>query len=389
MPKSWRISDSEYRYLQEMLDGGFPETSEVNFIGRLEEAFAAKFESGYAIAHNNGTATLHSALVAAGVGAGDEVIVPPLTMASTSLAVLHQNARPVFADIDPETFTIDPESIRRNITPHTKAIIPVPIYGLSCDMDPIMAIAAEHGLVVIEDAAQCFLGRYHGRLVGTLGDMASFSFQNSKHMASGEGGMVITSNPAYAEAVRRFSCLGYAAIGQQSGSRFDKKVLHRPDYKRHVSLGYNYRIAELCAAVALAQLEKLDALVAWRKKCAAAYDEVVGPCPWLKPQRTPAGYDHACWAYVVAINASRGRDLWERFYDKFVEFGGRGFYGCWSLTYLEPAFQNGSCGHHEAGICPVAEMIQPTLMQFKTHFGDDETIDRQAGALEKTIKHFS
>jgi perosamine synthetase len=287
MSRSWRIGDKELVSLKEMLEGGFPDSSEINFITRLEEAFAEKFESPFAIAHNNGTATLHSALAAAGVTCGDEVIVPPLTMASTSLAVLHQNATPVFADIDLETFMIDPESIRRNIASKTRAIIPVAIYGLSPDMDPIMDIAKENNLVVIEDDAQCFLGKYKGRMVGTLGHMASFSFQNSKHISSGEGGIVITSHAEYAEKIRRFTCLGYAALGKNVGSRLDKKTLHSPAAKWHSDLGFNYRIPELCAAVALAQLERLDELVDWRKRCASVYDRVVRPCSWLKPQKYP------------------------------------------------------------------------------------------------------
>ncbi|HDY89893.1 MAG TPA: DegT/DnrJ/EryC1/StrS family aminotransferase, partial [bacterium] len=283
MHRSWRISEKEYLYLKELLDSGFPDNSKVNFISRLEEAFAEKFESKYAIAHINGTATLHSALAAAGVQPGDEVIVPPLTMASTSFAVLQQNAKPVFADVNPETFTIDSESIRKNITSKTRAIIPVAIYGLSADMDPIMETAKENNLVVIEDDAQCFLGRYHGRIVGTLGHIASFSFQKSKHITSGDGGMIITSNPDYAEKVRRFSCLGYAALSRKIGTIPDKKILHSHHYKRHTGMGYNYRMPELCAAVALAQLEKLDEFLHWRKKCADSYDEVVRTCTWLKP----------------------------------------------------------------------------------------------------------
>ena len=140
MERSWRIGEKEYEYVKEVLDGGFPGSSSVSFPVRLEAAFAEKFACRYAISHANGTATLHSALAAAGVGPGDEVIVPPLTMASTSLAVLHQRAVPVFADVDPGTFLIDPASIRERITPRTKAIIPVALYGLSPDMDPIMRL---------------------------------------------------------------------------------------------------------------------------------------------------------------------------------------------------------------------------------------------------------
>ena len=259
MTRSWRIGDREFEYVRELLDSGFPGTAKVSFLARLEAAFADKFDCRYAISHANGTATLHSALAAVGVAPGDEVIVPPLTMASTSLAVLHQGAVPVFADIDPNTFLIDPKSIAERITPRTRAIITVALYGLSPDMDPIMELARRHGIAVIEDDAQCFLGRYKGRMVGSIGDLASFSFQNSKHMACGEGGMVTTNHMEYADRVARFASLGYGLVSAGAGkSKIDKRAIRRPSFKRHVSLGFNYRMSELCAAVSLAQLERLD-----------------------------------------------------------------------------------------------------------------------------------
>lgn len=387
MKRSWRIDDKELAYVKESLESGFPGSSCVNFTGRLEVAFAEAFDSRYAISFANGTATLHAALAAAGVEPGDEVIVPPLTMASTSFAVLHQNAVPVFADVDPETFTIDPQSAGDKISGRTKAVIPVALYGLSADMDPLMSLAEERALAVIEDDAQCFLGKYHGRIVGSIGDMSSFSFQNSKHMTCGEGGMVVTSNPDYAEGLRRFSSLGYGLVRAEPGmSKIDKRALVRPDFKRHVSLGFNYRLSEICAAVALAQFEKLETFVHWRRETAAAFEQVVRTCDWLRPQKTPDGYEHSYWAYTVLLDTDEEDLSWQAFYDKFVEFGGDGFYGAWSLTYLEPVFREAG---YEAGICPVAERIQPRLVQFKTHYGDRETINREAEAIEKTIGYFA
>src|SRR5262249_39427243 len=147
---------------------------------RLEEAFAKRFRSAYAVSHVNGTATLHCLLEAVGIQPGDEVIVPPLTMSATAFAVLQANGTPVFADVDPETFQISVDSIQQRLTPRTRAIIPVALFGLSPDMDPLMEIAERHRFFVIEDSAQCFLGEYKGRLVGTLGHASSFSFQSSK-----------------------------------------------------------------------------------------------------------------------------------------------------------------------------------------------------------------
>jgi perosamine synthetase len=240
MSRSWRIGPKEYQYVAQLLDSGFPGSAHVHFTARLEAAFAQAFGCRYAISHANGAATLHSALAGVGVAPGDEVIVPPLTMASTSLAVLHQGAVPVFADIHPDTFVIDPQSIRARITPRTRAIITVALYGLSPDMDPIMALAREHALAVIEDDAQCFLGRYKGRIAGSIGDLASFSFQNSKHITCGEGGMVTTNNQDYADRVARFASLGYGLVHAGAGkSKIDKRAILHPSFKRHVSLGYN------------------------------------------------------------------------------------------------------------------------------------------------------
>ena len=153
-----RIGTKELIYLQEVLSTEFRSSSGSTFMRRLEKTFAKRFGSTYAISFVNGTATMHAALEAMGIGPGDEVIVPPLTMSATTFAVLQANATPVFADVNLETFQIDPASIEAYITPHTKAIITVALFGLSPDMDPIMALAAKHGLKVIEDNAECFLG---------------------------------------------------------------------------------------------------------------------------------------------------------------------------------------------------------------------------------------
>ena len=388
--KSWRIGEKEYEYLKQVLDSGFPESSKVNFNARFEQAFARKLECEYAITFTNGTATLHAALVAAGVGPGDEVIVPPLTMASTSLAVIHAGAVPVFADINPRTLLIDPESIKAQISQKTKAIMPVALYGLSPDMNPIMELAEINNLSVIEDDAQCFLGRYDGKMVGSIGHMASFSFQNSKHMTCGAGGIVTTNDEAIAKKLRQFCSLGYGLLSfKPGGATIDKKAIAKPSFKRHVSLGYNYRLSELSAAVLLAQLERLDEFVYWRKKTAESFANVVAnTCSWMHPQETPANCEHSYWAYTVTLDKSVPADLWEQFYEKFIEFGGEGFYGAWSLTYLEPIFQNGIVGNYEAGLCPHAESVQPRIMQFKTNYGDEATIAEQSDALEKTIRYF-
>lgn len=386
LQQSWRINEKEYEYLKAVLDNGFPGNSLVNFTAKLEKLFAEKFGAKYAISFTNGTATLHAALAAAGVGPGDEVIVPPLTMAATSMAVLFTGAVPVYADINPDTFLMSAPAVRKCVTPNTKAIIPVSLYGLSPDMDAIKAIADEYHLSVIEDNAQCFLGKYKGKIIGSMGNMASFSFQNSKHITCGEGGMVVTSNPEYALFLRRFSSLGYGSLSAEPGkSKINKNDIVSPEFERHVSLGYNYRLSELCSAFMYAQLEKLEIFVGWRRKCAMAFAEAIGETSWLRPQQTPEDCENSYWAYTVKLATPDVK--WIDFYNKFKEFGGEGFYGAWRLTYTEPYFKKIIPANHCH--CPIAESTQPYLMQFKTNYGSEFDIDRQAEALAKTIKYFN
>ena len=387
-----RIGERERRYVEQVLAGQFRASSGHVMASRLEAAFRDRFGAGYAISFVNGTATLHAALAAAGIGPGDEVIVPPLTMASTAMAVCHAGALPVFADVDPGTWTLDPASVEEHLTSRTRAVTPVAIYGLAPDMDAIMALAEDHGLFVLEDDAQCFLGTWKGKTIGTIGHAASFSFQSSKHMASGEGGMVITDDADLALAVRRFNSLGYRAVGAGKGA-ITKDDIQDPGYLRHDSIGWNYRMPELCAAVALAQTERLEELVAARIRAANLFHRAVKDCPWLVSQRVPEGCRHTYWTYAVRL-AGDAPATWHEFRKKFMESGGEGFYGAWQLTYLEPAFAGRRFADHQTqifqkGICSVAENLQPRLMQLQTNSLNDDAAAAQAKALAKTIDYFN
>lgn len=395
-----RIGDQEAKYVQEVLASEFSNSRGVDMVGRFERAYAQKFGRAFAIAEANGTTTLHSALVAAGVRAGDEVIVPPLTMASTAMAVLQTDAVPVFADVEEDTLQIDPKSIERCITPRTKAIMTVALYGLSPDMDPIMALARQHNLMVIEDDAQCFMATYKGHLVGTIGHLSSFSFQATKHMTAGEGGVVLTDDPELADAVRRFSVLGYASVSRKTG-KVSKDDIQNPNYERHVSMGFNYRMSELCAAVSLGQLERLDELVRRRVDSAKLFIDAIGACGWLLPQTTPEDRTHSYWA--LAVRLVHPTVTWVEFRKKFMEFGGDGIYATWKLSYQEPMFQQknftgkekvleatyqGAYQSWGPGLCPVAERVQQQILAFKTNYWDWERAERQAEILKKTIAYF-
>ncbi|HCN09144.1 MAG TPA: hypothetical protein DIT01_14550, partial [Lentisphaeria bacterium] len=214
-----RVGDCDRDYMNEVLDAGFGNWESADIQGRFEAAFAEKFGVPYAVTHNSGSGTMLSALLAAGVGPGDEVIVPTFTMPASTFVTIQCGAVPVLVDSDPRTFNMDIADVERKITEFTKAIIPVCLMGLPVDFDPLMALARRHDLTVIEDDAQCFLSLYKGRLVGTIGDAASFSFQGSKHMTSGgDGGIVIAADEAYATGIRKACIHGFRTLTAKPGS---------------------------------------------------------------------------------------------------------------------------------------------------------------------------
>lgn len=396
---SKRIYGNELNYLKEVLDSEFRSSKGSTMMRRLEEAFAERFGSKYAISFVNGTATMHAALEAWGIKPGDEVIVPPLTMSATTFAVLQANGTPVFADVDPETFQISTSSIEKNITEKTRAIITVALYGLSPDMDPIMELAKKYNLLVIEDNAECFLGTYKGQIVGTLGHCASFSFQSSKHLTSGEGGIVITNNLELAEKMRKVQSLGYAGVSATKG-KITKRDIQDPDYSRHVTLGWNYRMPELCCAVALAQLENIDDLVGRRIKVAQLFEQASkGHEKWFIPQKINSDYRSSFWTWAARVD--HPEITWHQFRDRFIELGGDGVYAAWKLTYMEPMFLEMKLlgrekfitpenkAKYREGLCPIAERLQRQLVQFKTNYWDLEQGVKQSSILAATLESFS
>jgi dTDP-4-amino-4,6-dideoxygalactose transaminase len=227
-------------------------------VAAFEKEFAAYCRAGYGVGVNSGTSALHLALLAAGVGPGDEVITVPFTFLATVSAIDYTGARPVFVDVDPRTLTMDPAALEAAITPRTRAIIPVHLYGRPADMDPIVAVARRHGLVVIEDAAQAHGAEYKGRRAGSLGDMACFSFYPGKNLgAYGEGGLVVTDSPEYTRTLRMLRDWGA-----------EKKY-------EHVLKGYNYRMEGIQGAVLRVKLRHLDDWTEARRAAAVRYDELL------------------------------------------------------------------------------------------------------------------
>lgn len=397
MKNTWRFTSKELQYVREVIDSGFGSGTSGSMNNRFEQAFAEKVGTKYAITFNSGTSTLHAALFALGVHAGDEVIVPPLTVISNVDVIFAQNAVPVFADIDPDTFNIDPQDIRRKITSKTKCIMPVSLYGLSADMNPIMDIAKENGIGVINDAAEAHGATYKGRTIGNIADITSYSTENSKHIATGDGGIVVTDNEEYAIAMRKFGSLGYAAMKSGDGRiRINKDIFQDPNYKRHDSLGLNYRMPEVAAALGLAQTERMEHFIKLRIGIADLYRKAISRCDYLVPQAIIEGCINTYWTFVVKYE--RHDVSWQDFRRKYVEFGGDGIYAAWALSYEETLISNGYYKKHcpmvyekleyPRGICPVAEVVQPKLMQFVTNYGSLDEAKPMAEALSKTIEFF-
>ncbi|MGH9397254.1 MAG: DegT/DnrJ/EryC1/StrS family aminotransferase [Terriglobia bacterium] len=407
-----RVGKIDRLYVQEVLDDGFGNTKDpANISCRFESAFAQKFGVGYAISHNSGSGTMLSCLLAAGVGPGDEVIVPTLTAAPTAFVVVECGAVPVFADSNADTFCIDPKDIERRLTEHTRAIIPVSIYGLSPDYDSIMKTAERYRLTVIEDNAQCFLGAYKGRRVGAIGQAASFSFQGSKHMTSGgDGGMVITNDEEYARDIRKHCSQGFRTLTGRAGNTVIPRDTRQDwSFERHDRLGYNFHMSPMQAALGLAQLQRLEFLVAARRYIASQYESVIRDekCEWLIAPYVPGDSVHVFWSYTCKLNEKLLGVSWQEFRRTFIQNGGDGLYGAWRPVHLEPIFQTmafygssdrapnfdprykGKVKSYKEGDCPVIEKLQRCLCQFKTSMQTLDKVNRQADALRKTIRYYA
>lgn len=387
-----RISDLEKLYVMEALENGFRTSKGSVFNTKLESEFSNKFGVKFSIGHVNATAALHTALLSIDIKAGDEVIVPPLTMSSTSIAVLQTNAIPVYADIDLQTLTICPKSIKKNLTKKTKAIISVSVYGLPPNYKEILKICRENKLYLIEDNAECFLGKYKNKTVGCFGDFSAFSFQASKHMTCGNGGILCCNNIDLADKARKISNLGYTTVSAKK-MLIKKEEIQSPSFKRHSLLGYNYRMSEINAAVALAQLERLDELVNIRKQSAKIFLEAVRDFDLFTPQSVPKNYECAYWATSLILNTNNPQRDWFKFRTLFKKNGGDDFYGAWALSYYEPLLQKFSKSiklkqKYIKGLCKNAEFVQPRIMQFKTNYWNLNKAKKQGQILKKTCKMF-
>jgi perosamine synthetase len=368
-----KYNGNEVEYVLRALDSETVENGGFPWVTEFEDKFCELSGAKYSIAVNSATSGLHAALVAAGVGPGDEVIQPGLTVVMNAFVTLEVGAVPVFADINPATWNIDVETIRSKITSKTKAIMGVSLFGLPLDIDPIMTLAKENDLIVIDDSAETICGSYKGRFAGTHADIGVYSFENKKHMSSGsEGGMVITSNSSIAEKVRKFAGIGYKNLTASAGrTSLASSEFQNPNYQRHDVLGLNYRMNVVSAAVGLAQLERIEHLVQRRICIGEMFNRAIEGCAWLEPQSKMDTANHTYYTWGVLYDGERVKNIsWEDFYTRYAKLGGNGFYAAWVNPYLEPALRGKRSGavEFEPGLCPIAEDYQKKIMLFKTNY---------------------
>lgn len=295
--RQW-VDDGDVEAVAAVLRGDWLTTGPA--VDAFESAFAAATGAAHAVAVSNGTAALHAAMFALGIGPGDEVIVPPMTFAASSNCVLYQGGTPVFADVDPETLLLDPARAEAAITPRTRALVAVDYAGQPCDYDALGTLAERHGLALVADAAHSLGGDFRGRPVGTLAALSTFSLHPVKHVTAGEGGAVTTEDGALAGRMRSFRSHGITSDHRQreaTGSWF---------YEMR-DLGYNYRLTDLQCALAQSQLRRLPEWVARRREIAAAYDAAFAAFDWLSPLGRLPGANHAHHLYVVRLDPARLR----------------------------------------------------------------------------------
>jgi perosamine synthetase len=279
------LDGNEKKYLIECIDTGWI-SSEGPFIKQFEEQFADRVGRKYGIAVSNGSVAIDAAIVALGIGAGDEVILPTFTIISCAAAIVRAGAIPVVVDCDPDTWNMDVERIEAKITAKTKAIMVVHIYGLPTDMDPVLALAAKHGLKIIEDAAEMHGQTYKGRPCGSFGDMSTFSFYPNKHITTGEGGMIVTDDEKLAERARYLRNLCF-----QPQRRFV-----------HEELGWNLRMTNMQAALGVAQLERLDEFVTRKRQMGQYYTQLLADVPGLQLPKPQTDYaENIYWVYGMLL----------------------------------------------------------------------------------------
>lgn len=321
-------------------------------VNEFEKRVAKYVGAKYAVAVSSGTAALHAACAVIGIHEGDEVITTPITWVSSANATLYCGGRTVFADIDKDTYNIDPDEIEKKISTRTKAIIPVHYAGQPCDMERIHKIAEAHHLVVIEDAAHAIGATYKGDKVGSLSDMTIFSFHPVKHMTTCEGGMVTTNDEELYEKLKLFRAYGILKTEE-------KALQEGPWFSEQMSLGYNYRLSDVQCALGISQIKKIDKLIARRREIAKIYNSELKGYDIVLPKQSVDG-DSSWHLYPIQVNADKRKALYLQFREAGIGVGVH-YYPVYKNTYYQ---QNG----YDDICCKVSEQFYAKELSLPVHY---------------------
>lgn len=344
-------------------------------IAEFEKSVAAYVGAKYAVAVANGTAALHAACFAAGIGEGDEVITTPLTFAASANCVLYCGGRPVFADVDPRTYNIDPEDIRRKITDRTRAIIPVHLAGQPCDMDEIHKIAQEYHLMVIEDGAHALGSRYKGKKIGVLSDMTTFSFHPVKPVTTGEGGMIVTDKE---ELYRKLTLFRTHGITRDADLLTENEG---PWFYQQQELGFNYRITDIQCALGCSQMKKLDRFLARRRELAMRYDRAFADEARIVVPRQLAQTDSGWHLYIIRTPGCDRKKVFET-----LRARGLGVNVHYIPVYRHPYYREHGYGDT---CCPNAEQIYNSMISIPLHAAmTDEEQDFVIQSVKDAVKNY-
>ena len=376
---NWRVSGEELEFIKRAIKSKL----KGRYLLKFEEKLAEKFQAKYAIAVNSGTSALHTALYAMGIKAGDEVIVPPLTFSATAFAVIFLGAKPVFADVDIETFNICPKSIEKKINKKTKAVITVSIFGLIPNMEEILNLKKKYKFMLLEDNAETIFSKFKNRISGSFGDMSIMSFQRSKHLTMGDGGAILTNSKKLFLKAKQFSVLGYRGLEKKKINENIKDKFQNPNYFRHEIVSPNYRMPEIIAAAGLGQLKKVNYLLKQRISIGRGYENIAKKYSWVVFQKTPKNYYHSYWTFAFYLKTKK--ISWFEFRKQFIKFGGDKFYSAWKLSYQEPALKK----VYQNVRCKNAELLQKKLILLKTNFTNQNKIKKQINILDKTFSYFN